>query len=355
MRSFFFRSRSQAAPSIDLSFFFLYTRVSMDLAEALARCRRLGGPGARALHWQLNWVQGCSRGGEKQRRISRHVHKCQKEATLPSVGGTTFFFSLACNAMAARPPTRPPSPRRRPTDADRGESAPPSAPARAHSVNTYARPSPHGNFARQPRSSLTYSADHIPAPRAAADLLGRAERPPHTISRAHNHPQRAAAHRAALPAKPAPHSTANRRTTQHTIQHTPARTQHRRRARDSITHPRTARARRTPPQRSTQSTLPISSSSTAQHSTQAHNTARHPAHTSARAAPQTHARLQHTRTHSTRAPHASATPHTEHTCPHQQQQQACHNPHPTHARPHSPLPARVLFAAERTTRTGESA
>jgi len=206
--------------------------------------------------------------------------------------------------MAARPPTRPPSPRRRPTDADRGESAPPSAPARAHSVNTYARPSPHGNFARQPRSSLTYSADHIPAPRAAADLLGRAERPPHTISRAHNHPQRAAAHRAALPAKPAPHSTVNRRTTQHITQPTPARDQQRRRTRISNTHTRTAHARRTPAQRHTQSTLPTSSSSTAQHNEQAHSTAHPTAHTGAHTATQTHARSS---TH-TRTAHARRTP-----------------------------------------------
>ena len=247
----------------------------------------------------------------------------------------------------------------------------------------------------------------MPAPWAADDPVGRAERPPHTIRQARDHPQHAAARRAALPASlrctaqqtgaqhstshsthrrarsrsnadarvdptrtraqharvarqrsathrahfpsaaAALHSTINRRTAQYTIQHTLARAQQRRRTRDSNTHTRTARARRTPPQRSTQSTLPISSSSTAQHSTQAHNTARHPAHTSARAAPQTHARLQHTRTHSTRAPHASATPHTEHTCPHQQQQQACHNPHLTHARAHSPLPAHALGVAER--------
>ena len=225
---------------------------------------------------------------------------------------------------------------------DRGETAPPSAPARARSVNTYARPSAHGNIRASRAHSLTYSADHMPTPRAANDLVGRAERPPHTTRQALNHPQRAAAHRAALPAKPTLHSTANRRTTQYTIQPTPARTQHRRRARDSNTLSRTARARRTPPQRSTQSTLPISSRSTAQHSTQAHNTARHPAHTSARAAPQTHARLLHTRTHSTRAPHASATPHTEHTS-HQQQQPA--TIHISHTRAHTPPYRRTHWAS----------
>ena len=254
--------------------------------------------------------------------------------------------------MAARPPTRPPSPRRRPTDADRGESAPPSAPARAHSVNTCARPSPHGNFARQPRSSLTYSADHIPAPRAAADLLGRAERPPHTISRAHNHPQRAAAHRAALPAKPAPHSTVNRRTTQYINQPTPARTQHRRRTRDSSTPSRTARARRTPPQRSTQSTLPISSSSTAQHSKQAHNTARHPAHTSARAA---HADARATPTH-THAQHARAARQRSATLAHISSSSRPATARISHTRAHTPHYRLAYWSRPRgTTRTGESA
>ena len=131
---------------------------------------------------------------------------------------------------------------------DRGETAPPSAPARARSVNTSARPSTHGNLRASRAHSITCSADHIPAPRAADDLLGRAERPPHTISRAHNHPQRAAAHRAALPAKPAPHSTVNRRTAQHITQPTPARAQQRRHTRAYPTrtraqHTRVARQR----------------------------------------------------------------------------------------------------------------
>ena len=152
------------------------------------------------------------------------------------------------------------------------------------------------------------------APWAADDPVGRAARPPHTIRQAHNHPQRAAAHRAALLAKAAPHShtnrahsraqhtahagaraahtdpraiptrtraqharaarhrsaphrahfpsaaaaqhsTVHRHTTQPVIQPTPARAQHRRRTRDSNTHARTARARRRPAQRHTQSTL----------------------------------------------------------------------------------------------------
>ena len=93
---------------------------------------------------------------------------------------------------------------------DRGETAPPSAPARARSVNTYARPSSHGNIRASRAHSLTCSADRMLAPWAADDPVGRAARPPHTIRQAHNHPQRAAAHRAALPAKPAPPSCTNR-------------------------------------------------------------------------------------------------------------------------------------------------
>ena len=63
---------------------------------------------------------------------------------------------------------------------------------------------------RQPRSSLTCSADRMLAPWAADDPVGRAARPPYTIRQARDHPQHAAAHRAALPAKPAPPSCTNR-------------------------------------------------------------------------------------------------------------------------------------------------
>ena len=55
-----------------------------------------------------------------------------------------------------------------------------------------------------PRSSRTGSADRMLAPWAADDPVGRAARPPYTIRQARDHSQRAAAHRAALPAKPAP-------------------------------------------------------------------------------------------------------------------------------------------------------
>ncbi len=48
------------------------------------------------------------------------------------------------------------------------------------------------------------------APWAADGPVERAARPPHTIRQAHDHLQHAAAHRAALPAKAAPHSYTNR-------------------------------------------------------------------------------------------------------------------------------------------------
>jgi len=170
---------------------------------------------------------------------------------------------------------------------DRGETAPPSAPARARSVNTYARPSPHGNIRASRAHSLTCSADRMPAPWAADDPVGRAERPPHTTRQARDHPQRAAAHRAALPAKPAPPSCTNRAHN---------------------------RAQRT-----------------------AHTGGARAAHADARATA-TRTRTQHARvarqrsaTHRAHFPSAAA---------------ACHNPHLTHARTHSPLPAHALGVAE---------
>jgi len=63
-----------------------------------------------------------------------------------------------------------------------------------------ARPSPHGNIRASRAHSLTCSAVRMPAPWAAADPVGRAERPPYTIRQARDHPQHAAARRAALPA-----------------------------------------------------------------------------------------------------------------------------------------------------------
>ena len=126
-----------------------------------------------------------------------------------------------------------------------------------------ADPSPHGNIRASRAHSLTCSADRMPAPWAADDPVGRAARPPYTIRQARDHPQHAAARRAALPAKAAPPSCTNRRTTEYSTQHTPA-----------------ARAQHT----------------------------------------QTRTRIQHAHAHSTRASHASAALHTEHTGPQQQQQ-----------------------------------
>ena len=144
---------------------------------------------------------------------------------------------------------------------DRGETAPPPAPARARSVNTYARPSPHGNFARQPHSSLTCSA-HWHARTLGRQRPGRAGCAAAVHHQAGARPPTARRSPPRSPAsQPALHSTVNRRTAQYITQHTPARAQQRRRTRDSNTHTRTARARRTPPQRSTQSTLAHISSS----------------------------------------------------------------------------------------------
>ena len=112
------------------------------------------------------------------------------------------------NAMAARLA----SPRHAEDQpaSDRGETAPPSAPARARSVNTCARPSPHGNL-RASRAAASHAARiGMLAPWAADGPVERAARLPHTIRQAHDHLQHAAAHRAALPAKAAPHSYTNR-------------------------------------------------------------------------------------------------------------------------------------------------
>ena len=195
-------------------------------------------------------------------------------------------WSLSFAAMPARPLGARPRQAEDQPASDRGETAPPSAPARARSVNTYARPSSHGNIRASRAHSLTCSADRMLAPWAADDPVGRAARPPHTIRQAHNHPQRAAAHRAALPAKPAPPSCTNR--AHNRVQHT------------------------------------------------AHTGGARAAHADARATA-TRTRTQHARvarqrsaTHRAHFPSAAA---------------ACHNPHLTHARTHSPLPAHALGVA----------
>jgi len=171
---------------------------------------------------------------------------------------------------------------------DRGETAPPPAPARARSVNTYARPSPHGNI-RASRAAASHAAPTAcsrPGPPTTRSGGLRGRRTPsgrRTTTRSAPQPT-------AQPCQPSLRLPAAQtgRTTEYSTQRTPA-----------------ARAQHT----------------------------------------QTHARPQHAHVHSTRASHASAAPHTEHTS--HQQQQACHNPHLTHARAHSPLPAHALGVAER--------
>ena len=142
----------------------------------------------------------------------------------------------------------------------RGETAPPRARPRPQREHIRASLSAR-KHTRQPRSSLTCSADRMLAPWAADDPVGRAARPPYTIRQARDHPQRAAAHRAALPAKPAPQAaqTGAQQSTAHSTRRRARST--RRHTRDSNTHTRTARAHRTPAQRRTQSTLAHISSS----------------------------------------------------------------------------------------------
>ena len=171
---------------------------------------------------------------------------------------------------------------------DRGETAPPSAPARARSVNTYARPSPHGNL-RASRAAASHAAQSAcPRPGPPTTRSGRLRgrrTPPGRRTNIRSAPQPTA-----QPCQPSQRLPAAQtgRTTEHSTQHTPA-----------------ARAQHT----------------------------------------QTRTRIQHAHAHSTRASHASAALHTEHTS--HQQQQACHNPHLTHARAHSPLPTHALGVAER--------
>ena len=125
---------------------------------------------------------------------------------------------------------------------DRGETAPPSAPARARSVNTYARPSPHGNIRASRAHSLTCSADRVPAPWAADDPVGRAERPRYTTRQAREHPQHAATRRAALPASM--RSTAQQTGAQHSTSHsTHRRARSNADARADPTHTRAQHAR----------------------------------------------------------------------------------------------------------------
>ena len=146
----------------------------------------------------------------------------------------------------------------------------------------------------------------MPAPWAADDLVGRAERPPHTTRQALNHPQRAAAHCAALPAKPALHSTVNRRTAQYIMQHTQARAQQGRRTRGTPTHTHAQHARAAR-QRSATHRAHFPSAAAALHSTINRHTAQYTIqHTLARAQQRRRTRDSNRHTHSTRAPHATA-------------------------------------------------
>ena len=145
---------------------------------------------------------------------------------------------------------------------DRGETAPPSAPARARSVNTYARPSSHGNI-RASRAAASHAAPTAcsrpgPPTTRSGGLSGR-RTPSGRRATTHSTPQPAAQPcqpKLRLPAA----QTGAQQSTAHSTHRRRARST-RRRARASNTHTRTARARRTPAQRHTQSTLPISSSS----------------------------------------------------------------------------------------------
>ena len=170
---------------------------------------------------------------------------------------------------------------------DRGETAPPSAPARARSVNTYARPSPHGNI-RASRAAASHAAPTAcsrPGPPTTRSGGLRGRRTP-SGRRATT---RSAPQPTAQPCQPSLRLKAAQTGAQQSTAHSTRRRARstRKLTRDSNTHTRTARAHRTPAQRRTQSTL---------------------AH---------------------------------------QQQQACHNPHLTHARAHTlPTPAHASGVAE---------
>ena len=172
---------------------------------------------------------------------------------------------------------------------DRGETAPPSAPARARSVNTYARPSPHGNIRASRAHSLICSAHWHARP------LGR--RRPGRAGCA------AAAHHQAGARPPA--------------------------------------ARRSSPR------SPASQSCASQLHKQAHNRVQHTAHTGgARAAhADTHAHPTRTRAQHARVTRQRSAAHRAHWPT--AAAAVCHNPHLTHARAHSPLPAHALGVAER--------
>merc|ERR1712086_185121 len=178
---------------------------------------------------------------------------------------------------------------------DRGETTPPPAPARARSVNTYARPSPHGNI-RASRPAASHAAP------TACSRPG----PPTTRS-------------GGLSGRRTP--SGRRATTRSTPQPTAQPCQPKLRL-------KTAQTERT-----------------AEYSTQ-HTPAARAQHT------QTRTRIQHAHAHSTRASHASAALHTEHTGPQQQQQSA--TIHTSHTRAHTPHCRRTHWASPRGTNWSEA-
>ena len=171
------------------------------------------------------------------------------------------FFFLRGNAMAARPlRARPRHAEDQPTS-DRGETAPPPAPARARSVNTYARPSPHGNI-RASRAAASHAAPTAcsrPGPPTTRSGGLRGRRTP-SGRRATT---RSAPQPTAQPCQPSLRLKAAQTGAQQSTAHSTRRRARstRRLTRDSNTHTRTARAHRTPAQRRTQSTLAHISSS----------------------------------------------------------------------------------------------
>ena len=172
---------------------------------------------------------------------------------------------------------------------DRGETTPPPAPARARSVNTYARPSSHGNI-RASRAAATHAAPTAcsrpgPPTTRSGELRGR-RTPSGRRATTRSAPQPTAQPcqpKLRLPAA----QTGAQQSTQHTAHTGGARAAHA----DAHAHPTRTRAQ--------------------------------------------HARVARQRSAAHRAhwPTAAAA--------------VCHNPTLTHARAHSPLPAHALGVAER--------
>ena len=172
----------------------------------------------------------------------------------------SFFSSAATRWRQASLRARPRHAEDQPM-LDRGETAPPPAPARARSVNTYARPSPHGNI-RASRAAASHAAPTAcsrpgPPTTRSGGLRGR-RTPSGRRATTRSTPQPTA-----QPCQPKLRLPAAQTGAQQSTAHSTRRRARstRRRTRDSNTHTRTARAHRTPAQRRTQSTLAHISSS----------------------------------------------------------------------------------------------